>query len=603
MTKIKDIPKIDRPREKFLKKGPEALSKSDLLAIFLGNGIKGKNVQKLSQQIIKKFGKDFLNITVDDLQKISGIGQTKALQIVSAISLVKRFYDDDQTDKVSIKNSQDVVSLVYYLRNRKKEHLVCLYLNSRNILLAKENVSVGLLDKTLFHPREIFYPATELNAASIILVHNHPSGNSSPSKKDIEIVENIAQAGIIMGIPVLDFIIVSEKGNYSFSDKLNNQSKNFDYVEDGVAQRSLFELLEIKKPVYEINIQKVDKHYFKPSESKNGYFQLQSRRYLGNKYKLLGFIEDIISEKCGLIDSFCDIFAGTGVVGEKFNNPEIKIISNDFLAANHACLQAFLGIYENILDNITEKIIHLNNLQNDKDNYFSENFGGTYFLKENARKIGTIREEIEKISECKEEKYIFICSLLYAMDKVANTVGHYDAYRKKLDMLRPIELLVPYIDYSHNKNNEVYREDANTLIKNISCCVLYIDPPYNSRQYSDAYHLLENLAEWKKPEVVGIAKKMDRSHIKSDYCLKNATRAFSDLITHADCKHILLSYNNTGNSKDGRSNARMTDDEILQILNEKGDVEIFEKSYKAFTTGKSNGENNAERIFYCKVAM
>jgi len=129
MTKIKDIPKVDRPREKFLKKGPEALSKSDLLAILLGSGIRGKNVQVLSQQIIKKFGKNFLNITVDDLQKISGIGQAKALQIASAISLVKRFYDDKQTNEVVVKNSQDVVSLTYDIRNKKKEHLVCLYLN------------------------------------------------------------------------------------------------------------------------------------------------------------------------------------------------------------------------------------------------------------------------------------------------------------------------------------------------------------------------------------------------------------------------------------------------------------------------------------------
>ena len=601
MTKIKDIPKVDRPREKFLKKGPEALSKSDLLAILLGSGIKGKNVQKLSQQIIKKFGKNFLNITVDDLQKISGIGQAKALQIASAISLVKRFYDDEQINEVVIKNSQDVASLTYDLRNKKKEHLVCLYLNARNVLLKKEVVSVGLADKTLLHPREIFYPATELNAASVILVHNHPSGDSSPSEKDIEIVENITKAGGIMGIPVLDFVIVSEKGSYGFSEKLKDQSKNFDYVADGTVQATLFDLLEIEKPVYEISVQKVDKHYFQPQKSKEGYFQLQNRRYLGNKYKLLGFIEDIISEKCGSVNSFCDIFAGTGVVGERFNNPEIKIISNDFLSANYACLQAFLGVDKSIQKSVAEKINYLNNLKNDKDNYFSEHFGGTYFSEENARKIGIVREEIEKIAESEDEKYILICSLLYAMDKVANTVGHYDAFRKKLDMLRPVKLLIPDIDYSRNQNNEVYREDANALIKKISCDVLYIDPPYNSRQYSDAYHLLENLAEWKKPEVVGIGKKMDRSHIKSDYCVKSATRAFADLIRNADCKHILLSYNNTGNSKDGRSNARMSDDEILQILNNKGDVEIFEKDYKAFTTGKSNGENNAERIFYCKV--
>ncbi len=255
MAKIKDIPKVDRPRERFLKKGPEALSKSDLLAILLGSGIKGKNVQKLSQQIIKKFGKNFLNITVDDLQKISGIGQAKALQIASAIFLVKRFYAEEQTNEVVIKNSQDVASLTYDLRNKKKEHLVCLYLNARNILLKKEVVSVGLADKTLLHPREIFYPATELNAASVILVHNHPSGDSSPSEKDIEIVENITQAGGIMGIPVLDFVIVSEKGNYSFSEKLKDQNKNFDYVADGVVQGTLFDLLEIEKPAYEISIE------------------------------------------------------------------------------------------------------------------------------------------------------------------------------------------------------------------------------------------------------------------------------------------------------------------------------------------------------------
>jgi len=600
MPKIKDIPKIDRPRERFLKKGSDALSKSDLLAILLGSGIKGKNVQKLAQQVVNKLGKNFLNITVDDLQDISGIGQAKALQIVSAISLVKRYYADEKTNEVVIKNSQDVLSLVYDLKEKKKEYLVCLYLNARNVLLRKEIVSIGLLDKTLLHPREIFHPATELNAASVILIHNHPSGDFSPSEKDIQVVEKISQAGEIMGIPVIDFIIISEKGHYSFFEKLKDQNKSFDYVADGF-QGTLFGLLEVEKPVYEISVQKIDKHYFQSSQIRKGYFQLQNRRYLGNKYKLLGFIEDIISEKCGKINSFCDIFAGTGVVGDRFNDSEIKIISNDFLSANFVCLQAFLGTSIDVRENISQKIERLNKLPAEEENYFSKHFGGTYFSEENAKKIGTIREEIEIISENDNEKSILICSLLYAMDKVANTVGHYDAFRKDLDMTQPIKLLIPNIDHLNNKNNEIYKEDANALIRKISCDVLYIDPPYNSRQYSDAYHLMENLAEWKKPEVIGIAKKMDRTHIKSAYCLKNATHSFEDLINNANCKHILLSYNNTGDSKDGRSNARMSDNDILRILNNKGDVEIFKKDYKAFTTGKSNGDNNAERIFYCKV--
>ncbi len=363
-------------------------------------------------------------------------------------------------------------------------------------------------------------------------------------------------------------------------------------------QRTLFDLSEFEKPAYVV---RVYKSAFWRKEPRSGYFQIQNRRYLGNKYKLLGFIKDIISVKCGSINSLCDIFAGTGVVGEKFNSCHTRIISNDFLSANYICLQAFLGVQDDLHEIVCEKIEYLNNLSKEYENYFSEHFSGTYFTEENARKIGAIREEIERIAETFNEKNILICSLLYAVDKVANTVGHYDAFRKKLDMLQPIKLLVPDINYSYNTNNEVYKEDANVLIKKISCDVLYIDPPYNSRQYSDAYHLLENLAEWKKPEVIGVGKKMDRSHIKSSYCLKSATSAFEDLIRNADCRYILLSYNNTGNSKDSRSNARMSDEEILQILNDKGNVEIFETNYKAFTTGKSNGENNAERIFYCKV--
>ena len=454
MPKIKDIPKIDRPREKFLKKGPDALSKSDLLAILLGSGIKGKNVQKLAQQIISKFNKNFLNIKVSDLLEISGIGQAKALQIVSAISLVKRFYYEKNTIDIFIKNSKDVLSLNYDLRDKKKEYLVCLYLNARNVLIKKEIVSIGLLDKSLLHPREIFYPAVELNSASIILVHNHPSGDSTPSKKDTEVVKKISQASEIMGIPVIDSIIISENGYYSFFEKLKGQSNNFDYVAEGM-QATLFDLFEVEKPFYEVNIQKVDKTYFHFPKNKNISFQLQNRRYLGNKYKLLGFIEDIVSEKCNGIKSFCDIFAGTGVVGERFNKPEIEIISNDFLFSNYVCLKTFLGTSTNN-KNVLNKFDYLNSLKAEQDNYFSEHFGNAYFSLENARKIGTIREEIEKTAETVEEKYILICSLIYAVDKVANTVGHYDAFRKDLDMLQLIKLLPPDINYQNNKNNKIY---------------------------------------------------------------------------------------------------------------------------------------------------
>ena len=532
MGKLKDIPKIDRPRERFLQKGADALSKSELLAILLGSGIKGKNVKQLSEQIIRTFGSKFLTLRVDDLLEIPGIGKAKALQIVSALELTKRFYDELSPKGDIVLSAQDAMSLTSDIKDKKKEHLVCLYLNARNALLQKEVVSIGTLDKSIVHPREIFGPAVELRAAGIILIHNHPSGDVTPSKQDIDVVQTLLEAGKIMGVNVIDFIIVSENDSHSFfSDLQTSDKKKVFYVSDG-SQTSLFDLLATNEPSYTPLVRKVHKTYFSPQErTRSGRFQLQNRRYLGNKYKLLGFIEDIVSEKCNGFESFCDIFAGTGVVGDRFNEKNIKIISNDILASNYFAIKAFLGTSDVNLNSIEEKILSLNSLETKEDNYFSTHFGNTYFTLENARKIGAIRERIEAIASDENEKAVLIASLLYAVDKVANTVGHYDAFRKTLDTVQPLRLLVPEFSSEDNQNNEIYREDANKLIRKISFDVLYIDPPYNSRQYSDAYHLLENLATWDKPPVHGIAKKMNRDHLKSEYCLKSAPEAFADVFT------------------------------------------------------------------------
>ena len=139
-------------------------------------------------------------------------------------------------------------------------------------------------------------------------------------------------------------------------------------------------------------------------------------------------------------------------------------------------------------------------------------------------------------------------------------------------------------------------EDTNELVKNIYADVVYIDPPYNSRQYCDAYHLIENIARWEKPEVYGVARKMDRSALKSKYCTRSAPKVFEDLIKNLNAKYIVVSYNNMANKGNDRSNARISDSQILDILKSKGSVKTFSEQFKAFTTGKSERLDNEERF-------
>jgi len=596
MAKIKDIPKVDRPREKFLKKGRQALSKSDLLAIVLGSGIKGKNVQKLAQQIIKKFSKTFLNVTIEDLQTVDGIGQAKALQIVAAISLVKRFYEDGQSSEIKISKSQDVLSLTYDLRNKKKEYLVCLYLDARNILIKKEVISMGLVDKTLFHPREIFEPAFRLNASSIILVHNHPTGNPEPSKQDKSIVDRISYAGKINGIDIIDFIIVAENKHYSFFQELGDKNKRLDYIAEGT-QGTLFDLLEIKKPAYEISAEKIQETYFYIPQIKKNHFQLQNRRYIGNKYKLIEWIFSILDKECEG-KSFTDIFAGTGVVAAVASKHFNEIILNDFLYSNEVIYKAFFDNGEWNQEKINTIIREYNNVNGEDldENYFSINFGGKYFSKNSAKIIGFIRENIEENREnlTEREYNMLISSLLYSIDKIANTVGHYDAYFKKefIDdnfFMRPIDPI-------KTKDILIFREDANLLAKQIKTDIVYIDPPYNSRQYSRFYHVLETLTKWDKPELHGVALKPEPENM-SDYCRVSAKDRFAELVNDINANYLVVSYNNTYESKSNSSKNKITLKEIKKILTKRGKTKVFEKDYRHFNAGNTDFNNHKEYLF------
>ena len=330
---------------------------------------------------------------------------------------------------------------------------------------------------------------------------------------------------------------------------------------------------------------------------------INNRRYLGNKYSLSNFIRKIVDENCKNINIVVDIFSGTGAVSNTFKDK--ILITNDILYSNYISNYAWFGSEKYSIKRIIELIYYYNQVRTKENNYMRENFANTFFSADDCSKIGYIREDIEVKYKNKEinfkEYAILITSLLYAMDKIANTVGHYDAYRKNVNFEKNLVLNVLLPEETINYNNACYNIDSNELIKRIKGDLLYLDPPYNSRQYCDAYHLLENVARWEKPEVYGIARKMDRTSLKSDYCMVKATKVFEELIENADTKYILLSYNNMSNKGNDRSNAKISDEDIIRILSKKGKVSIFESDYKSFSTGKSNIKDNKERVFLCEV--
>ncbi|ANE36553.1 adenine-specific DNA methyltransferase [Campylobacter iguaniorum] len=332
-------------------------------------------------------------------------------------------------------------------------------------------------------------------------------------------------------------------------------------------------------------------------------FNISSRRYLGNKTKLLPFIKEIVEKNCTNITSVADIFAGTGAVASAFTNK--KIITNDILQSNYLCNIAWFSPqkYNKVL---IEKLLREYNAYDKTEiNYMSANFSNTYFKEKICSKIGFIREDIENLRNNskinQKEKAILVASLIYAMDRIATTCGHYDAYRKNGKLADTLTLAMPLLYEKINTENRCFNKDANELVKEIEADLVYIDPPYNSRQYCDAYHLLENVAVWKKQAVYGIARKMNRDNIKSEYCKHNAGEVFADLIRNIKARYILLSYNNMAIKGNARSNARISDETIMRVLEQKGQVKVFSQEYKAFNTGKSSIQNNAERLFLCKV--
>ncbi len=333
----------------------------------------------------------------------------------------------------------------------------------------------------------------------------------------------------------------------------------------------------------------------------NEKIKIESRRYIGNKAKLVDWIFSIIKHETKNVNSFFDVFAGTGVVANRALKQFDKVYVNDILHSNNHIYNAFFLDQEWDKNKISEYISRYNNIlaDNIKDNYFSLNFGNKFFDHDTAKKIGYIREDIEKNKEklSPKEFSILLTTLIYNIDKVANTVGHFDAYFKKDIRKKPLS--IKPIDIKEYKGAKIHKEDSNTLAKDIKADIAYIDPPYNSRQYSRFYHVYETLVKWDKPELYGVALKPKPENM-SKYCTVKARDTFADLVQNLNSKYIIVSYNNTYKSKSKSSENKIKLEEIKDILEQKGHTKIFECSHKYFNTGKTDFNDHKELLFVTK---
>jgi DNA repair protein RadC len=221
--KIKDLPLHERPREKLITKGVENVKDYDLLAILLRTGREGKNVIEISKQILQDFPmKKLLQLTYDELTKVKGIDIGKACTLLAAFELTKRALDVNDTHLPLIHSIQQVVDQVSDIRLHKKEHFIALYLNARHQLVHKETISIGTVNLSVVHPRELFEPAIRCCAVEIVLVHNHPSGNPEPSDADSALTRKMMEVGQLMGIHIVDHVIVTKNSFFSFQEQLLN---------------------------------------------------------------------------------------------------------------------------------------------------------------------------------------------------------------------------------------------------------------------------------------------------------------------------------------------------------------------------------------------
>lgn len=321
--------------------------------------------------------------------------------------------------------------------------------------------------------------------------------------------------------------------------------------------------------------------------------------YIGSKYSLLNFIDKTILDVVGEDVSdkvFCDIFAGTGIVGRHFKTKVRKVISNDMEYYSYVLNRNYIGNHRELKD-CEYYIEQLNSVNSIECGFIYSQYcigggnGRQYFSDKNGKKIDAMRsciEEWKRSEHISEDMYYFLlCSLIESADKLANTASVYGAFLKHLKNSAQKELILTPAYYQLNCNeHEVYQQDANALIRHIKGDILYLDPPYNARQYGANYHLLNTIAEYQPFEPKG--KTGLREYNKSSYCSKlTVLKSFEDLIQNADFKYIFLSYNNEG---------LMSIDDIKRIMSKYGDYQVSQTEYSRF---KADKEENRRHLAKC----
>lgn len=333
---------------------------------------------------------------------------------------------------------------------------------------------------------------------------------------------------------------------------------------------------------------------------------IHNRRYTGSKYKLMPWIKTILAETCGDSKTFFDVFGGTGIVTAESIDLYDELTINDFLFSNEVIYRGFFeqkSFSANKLNKIKKEYSCLDVAKIDS-NYAAENYGDKYFSFNDAKLIGHIRDDLEKKKQArvinKKEYYILLASLLYSLDRIANTVGHYEAFIQHHESLSDafvFNLIDPIVT---EKRIHIFREDSNRLCRKVSADIAFVDPPYNSRQYSRFYHVLETIAKWDMPSLRGVAMKPPEENM-SDYCRVAAPRAFEDLINNLNVSYIVVTYNNTYTSKSTSSQNKIKLEQVEEMLGKRGAVKVFDHAHNAFNAGKTDLNNHREYLFVCTV--